>query len=63
MVLPGLGGQWLDDRWGCRPLLTFLGFAFGLSAGIWHLTLLTKSPALNKAKKGSPDDGSSDQRK
>ena len=32
MVLPGLGGQWLDRRWGTR-FMGLVGFGLGLSAG------------------------------
>ena len=57
MVLPGLGGQWLDDRLGSRPLLTFLGFAFGLTAGVWHLTVMTRSlPTGGRGKTHRTDD-------
>lgn len=41
MVLPGLAGQWLDDRLGTR-FLVLVGFVFGLCFGIWHLVLVTK---------------------
>ena len=43
MVLPGLGGYWLDQQFGTRILFTCLGFVFGLSAGIWHLLNITRS--------------------
>jgi len=41
MVLPGLAGQWLDDRWG-TGFLALAGFAFGLTLGIWHLLIMTR---------------------
>jgi hypothetical protein len=41
MVVPGLAGQWLDKRWG-TGFLTLLGFALGLSLGIWHLIAMTR---------------------
>ena len=41
MVLPGLAGQWLDGRLG-TGFLVLVGFALGLSVGIWHLVQLTK---------------------
>ena len=40
MVLPGLGGQWLDRQLG-PGFLVLIGFAFGLSAGMWHLLVMT----------------------
>ncbi len=42
MVLPGLAGQWLDRRFGTQ-FLVLVGFAVGLSVGLWHLIQLTKS--------------------
>jgi hypothetical protein len=41
MVLPGLAGQWLDDRWG-TGFLALIGFALGLTVGIWHLIAMTR---------------------
>ena len=42
MVLPGLAGQWLDGRLGTK-FLTLAGFALGLTAGTYHLLLMTGS--------------------
>jgi ATP synthase protein I len=41
MVLPGLAGTWLDDRWGTRPALTIVGFLFGTVGGMAHLLWIT----------------------
>jgi len=41
MVLPGLAGQWLDQRWGTN-FLALLGFAVGLPLGFWHLLIMTR---------------------
>lgn len=41
MVLPGLGGQWLDNRLGTN-FFALAGFAFGLIAGISGLLVMTK---------------------
>lgn len=41
MVLPGIGGQWLDRRWGTN-FLGLAGFAVGLTVGIWHLIQMTR---------------------
>lgn len=41
MVLPGLGGQWLDEKFGVG-FLGLLGFAFGVSLGVWHLILMSQ---------------------
>lgn len=42
MVLPGLGGQWLDQRWG-TGYIGLAGFAFGLVAGMMYLIAATRS--------------------
>lgn len=49
MVLPGLAGQWLDNRWGTK-FLTLVGFALGLTVGIWHLIAMTR-PKTGEAGK------------
>lgn len=41
MVLPGIGGQWLDKRFGLG-FLGLAGFAVGITAGIWYLLLITR---------------------
>jgi F0F1-type ATP synthase assembly protein I len=46
MVLPGLAGTWLDDRWGTRPAFTIIGFLLGMVGGIGHLLWMTA--AANK---------------
>jgi hypothetical protein len=43
MVLPGIGGQWLDARYG-TSVFGPLGFVLGLVVGMWHLLRMTKSP-------------------
>ena len=40
MVLPGLAGQWLDQRFGTR-FLVLIGSAFGMTTGFWHLLSMT----------------------
>lgn len=44
MVLPGLAGQWLDQRFG-TSYLAIGGFVFGVVAGIWHLIVMTRPPS------------------
>ena len=56
MVLPGLGGYWLDLRLGTPPLLTVIGFACGLALGMWHLLKMTS--AEQKSHVGNNSDGS-----
>lgn len=41
MVLPGLGGGWLDRRYGTE-YWTLVGFAFGFLSGITALILLVQ---------------------
>ncbi len=45
MVVPILGGYWLDGRFATEPVLTVLGAAFGLIAGMWHLLRMTRPPS------------------
>lgn len=40
MVLPGLAGKWLDDRWG-TSFLALSGLVFGFAAGLWYLLVMT----------------------
>ena len=55
MVLPGLGGQWLDERWGSK-YLALVGFAIGITLGIWHLLVMTrKRPRVPQAKSDLED--------
>lgn len=42
MVLPGLGGSWLDARFGTN-FLTFTGFALGLTIGMICLIAVVKA--------------------
>ena len=62
MVLPGLGGQWLDGRWGTK-FVGLLGFAAGVSLGIWYLILITRpnprgSNTLGKGRDSQPNEDS-----
>ena len=57
MVLPGLGGYWLDKRWGVAPLFTIIGFACGLALGMWHLLKMT-SAQQNKSEADKNSGGS-----
>lgn len=41
MVVPGLVGQWLDDRWG-YSFLGLLGFGLGMTLGVAHLLVMTR---------------------
>lgn len=55
MVLPGLAGQWADQRLG-TSFLTLLGFVLGLSMALWHLILLAREAEQARlAKLNLPD--------
>jgi hypothetical protein len=41
MFLPGLGGHWLDNRWGTR-FLGLAGFVIGLIGGVAYLIAATR---------------------
>ena len=56
MVLPGLGGGWLDERWGTKPLLTLVGFGLGIVCGMTHLLLMT-SADTRRQKSGAQASG------
>lgn len=42
MVLPGIVGYFIDQNLGTRALFTILGFAAGMSLGIWQLIRFTR---------------------
>ena len=41
MVLPGLLGQWLDDKLG-TGFLVLIGFALGIGVSVYYLILITR---------------------
>ena len=55
MVLPGLGGQWLDRQLG-TGWLALLGFAFGISVSIYYLIVVTKPGGRSNAANPSSED-------
>ena len=59
MVLPGLAGLWLDERFGTR-FLVMVGFAVGLVVGIWHLIWMTSRDEAKDAKQTRQGDSSRD---
>ena len=44
MVLPGIAGVWLDGKFG-TGFLALLGFALGVSAGVWQLIVISRTTA------------------
>ena len=49
MVVPGLLGLMLDHYLGTKAVFCLLGFAGGLTLGIWHLLKLTATSESNEA--------------
>jgi hypothetical protein len=47
MSLPGLGGQWLDSRWGTN-FIGYTGFALGLVGGMAYLISATKAADVER---------------
>jgi ATP synthase protein I len=43
MVLPGLGGYWVDQKLGTKMLFLILGIILGFAVGLRSLLLLTKN--------------------
>ena len=56
MVLPGLGGHWLDQRIGTR-FMVIAGFAFGITAGLLHLLLMTAGLKRRNGRRPRSDRG------
>ncbi len=44
MVLPGMLGYWLDSRLGTGILCMIVGFALGMTYGIYELVRLGQTP-------------------
>ena len=61
MVLPGLAGQWLDRRWGTK-FIGLLGFAVGLTVGIWHLVSMTRAKNAGSSKERTEPGDTTNQR-
>jgi hypothetical protein len=51
MVLPGLAGQWLDNRWG-TGFIALLGFGVGIAVAITHLIAISKQMSKGRADQG-----------
>jgi hypothetical protein len=50
MVVPGIVGAWLDKRFG-TTFITLLGLALGVTVGIWHLLVLTRTENGKRSKR------------
>jgi hypothetical protein len=53
MILPGLGGLWLDDRFGVG-FIGLIGFGFGLVGGMIYLISATRSTEVGRSKAARP---------
>ena len=73
MILPGLAGLWLDDRFGLS-FIGLIGFAFGLIGGMTYLISATRAadaerrqatgvPATESPKTGPPGEQETPHRK
>ena len=60
MVLPGLGGKWLDGRWGTR-FLGVAGFVVGLVGGVVYLIGVTRQSEV--ARRRDADEGATQERR
>lgn len=57
MVLPGLVGVWVDRTLHTLVLFTLLGFAGGMTLGIWHLLKITSKRPNNSTASGPGANG------
>lgn len=53
MIVPGLAGQWLDRRWGTNWFV-LVGFAAGISLGLWHLIVMTRAAERRRKPPSDP---------
>ena len=51
MVLPALGGVWLDKKLGTKFLFLIIGAVLGFVVGFWHLLKLTVNASKNTQDK------------
>lgn len=56
MVLPGLLGAWVDQRWNTLPVFLVLGVILGMTTGILHLVRLTASADRPDGSERKPPD-------
>lgn len=53
MVLPGLLGQWLDEKFGFE-LLALIGFALGIALGMYYLIVQTRQADARRKATQTP---------
>ncbi len=54
MVLPSLGGVWLDAKLGTFILFTLLGAVLGMTTALWSLLKTAKQASMEGKRKGTP---------
>lgn len=54
MVVPGIVGHYLDQRFG-TSVLALAGFALGVVLGLWQLIRWTKPPGPPPVDSGAPE--------
>jgi hypothetical protein len=59
MVLPGLAGRWLDERWG-TGFLQATGFVLGMISGVVYLIAMTRQ--ADSARRMRRDSGEAQER-
>jgi len=57
MVLPGIGGLWLDKRLETDFIFTLIGFAIGLPLALWQLLRMTQATQDSGRTNDDPNDG------
>jgi hypothetical protein len=56
MILPGLAGLWLDDKFGVG-FIGLIGFGFGLVGGMIYLISATRATEVRRGKAARPKAG------
>ena len=51
MALPAIGGGYLDQRMGTQ-FWAIAGVIVGMTVGMWHLLLMTRSRSRGKGERG-----------
>ena len=55
MVVPGLVGYWLDNKFGTKFVLMLAGFVLGFITAIKHLLYFTQKANRNRDKNSLPN--------
>lgn len=57
MVLPAVGGYWLDQKLGSVAVFLILGVILGMTAGLYHLVKMAQPPEpKGPGEKSVPDE-------